>query len=454
MTSYYTSSALNGNYRDIARKAFSFNKTDGFQYEYNTKMNDTDKTAFDYYNKQTKIIRDKYKPGVNNDKDKDLYDKSIYKQNRDILKILKKKKVNERQKQEVIKRIQQLENKKNNNQAYGLAKKQGNREKCRKMVLLDKIDVNFTKDDYKELCDLRNNTLINPEDRKIYDRYNDTTTCLYYKNAFKVLDAEYYIEYNKKKSINRDPLFRRRRKISEAPTCKVHVISEDPIERAIKFSLQQRAMLIISGSSQKPGGNSDKGEVGLEENLYYRSNIEMVITDESYRDGFYPLKDNTVLYTPRLVISRDKNLNSYEKVGMKYICAAIVSPGNSACLPITEKNKSILVGSIRTTLHDIYKNKLKNIFQTAIFHGKSTIIMDAFGPIKYNYDPAVCAKLINEVLHSNDFNKKIKFVYICINKKIFNMPKGVEMNDDLIELEKNKQLFIENIFNCYEREFI
>ncbi len=422
-------------FRDIAKNQFLIKNLNGF-FEYENKVSFINKNVSDYYFKNQKNLKEIRKDTQN--------------KNNKLKQLLSKRKFS----------------KKEENLFTELTIKQ------RKDEITYEEDIKL-----EYLFSIKFNSSTEERWKSIF---NNIDKIYYYKDAYKTLNNNKKTEWNgditysKEIFVNNDNQKR----------VKITIVKGDVIDYIEKNKKTQNSVLINTASHLNPGGSWERGDYGTEESLFYRSSYELSLSREEINDGFYPLLEEATIISPKVIVFKHGKNNSY-KMKNETLNPLIVSIISCCRLyTITYKTESI-----KKTIQDddfklntkeqiekknnlnssdlrfsdktenIYRNKLKNIFKTALYWGFKSIVFDSFGCNNYStYKIPIrhCTNIIKSVIFDkkDNFFKKFENITFCIDiRDIDNSLKPNNINDpnmyiyDNEQKERNQELNVYKIFH-------
>lgn len=239
---------------------------------------------------------------------------------------------------------------------------------------------------------------------------NGVHRCYHYKNAHKVLlPGTTFEEWNGDTSASKEA------KVDEANArqASVAVFEFDYIDYAKQ--LKERGLnplVMVSGSKLQPGGDWEKGVENLEETLWYRSSIS-VANDKEINDGFYPLRNESIIYVPKAMIfrhSKDRDYEAYAKTAaFTFVAVATVSGAISG-----QQDDPRSASPDYKAL--VYTEKLKNVFQLALFHGHDSLVLTSLGCYNDGIDPDKAAQILMNVIfdQTTKFYLKFQNIVVCV----------------------------------------
>lgn len=269
---------------------------------------------------------------------------------------------------------------------------------------------------FEELKNIR----IAANEREIAKFIQGVTKCYYYKNAHNVLlPGSSYREWNKditKSAESADIL-------STCPNAKhvsIGVYYQDPIDYAAKLKvapLNRNPVVIIDANRMGPGGAWERGEEGIEEQVFLRTTASLAL-DREMSDHFYPLKNEAVLYVPKAMIFRKNRSADYKVLednknpdfqSLIFASGAIVKQTQISGDDVTEELNEI-------TDTEIYVNKIKNCMATALFNGHDSIVFTAIGCYNYGKKFDDCADAFLYAIFDpvSLYYRRFKSIVICV----------------------------------------
>lgn len=346
-------------------------------------------------------------------------------------------------------------------------------------------NVGLTYDEDMELDALKNIRFVSEDEKRSRKTIEGIDALFYYKNAYTKLKQKRVIEWNNKKTVSQEPTWNSTM-LHETPSAKIIVVKEDAIDHTCKLQKRKLNPVIVSTVSHlNPGGSWERGEEGAEESLFYRSSYYLSLSsDDNRRDGFYPLVEEATLYSPKVMLYRQGKSQNYNSVNTQRGNSIPTFISVLACsgLRIEEENKAykkyngvINRNILSNEYTEIYKNKVRNVLQTALYWGHRSLIFDAFGCIntlsdslqEYNKNkndkekPLIpvkhCVSLIRDVIFNEKdaYYKKFKQISFCIDvKTMTGVPKPKSVNDPykfIYEKEAQEAAITENVYRIFHQ---
>ncbi len=132
-----------------------------------------------------------------------------------------------------------------------------------------------------------------------------------------------------------------------------------------------------------PGGGVQYGVRAQEEDLFRRTNYHMYIHEDSY-----PLEGTKCVYTPNVAVIKDEVYNLLDNIEYYPFIAA-----SGVMSPILTKS-----GALSAEDRELWKEKIRVLFRTAVQYGHDAIILSAWGCGSYHNPPVDVAMCFREVI--------------------------------------------------------
>ena len=440
-------------YGDDARSNFSTYDIKNERYEHKHIVDIIDENATDFYYNKQKILRKIQK----NTQQKNIFLKSLLKK-RDFTK--KEEKLFKELSRKKI-RLNSEEHSELRN-LYKLARSgHQNIDNKKRLEELIKIENGMTYNEDLTWDNLYGIRFSNDNEKKFKKYITGIDKIYYYKNAYFELKQSnnddkllQYIEWNKTITRSKEPKWTNEI-LQENKSVTILVVKEDLVDFCKKKNKKTNSVIVNTASHLNPGGSWEKGEEGSEESLFYRSSYELSLNGDNISDGFYPLVEEATIYSPRIMVYKYGKSRRYESLPQKESTTMISII--ACCLPNTIEYK-IQEKILTDKCAKMYKDKIKNIFQTALFWGHDSIIFDSFGCTNMNMVTKVfpsinCANLFKEVIFNNNdmFYKKFKNISFCINiRDITKIPKPTNTSDSIYFIYNDELQYYQQENNTFK----
>jgi uncharacterized protein (TIGR02452 family) len=184
----------------------------------------------------------------------------------------------------------------------------------------------------------------------------------------------------------------------------IEVINSDVLEIAQMLSslsyaeIGSKILVLNLASNSQPGGGVKRGAIAQEEELFRRTNYFMSLTE-----GFYPLKKTNVIYTPNVLVVKDKNYNDLKTTFYVSMLAA-------AAIRRPELTKD---NTYKDHDYTIMLQTVENIFRHAYSLGYTTLVLGALGCGAYGNPASEVIKIFNTcLLKYGEYFKRITFAVL------------------------------------------
>lgn len=180
---------------------------------------------------------------------------------------------------------------------------------------------------------------------------------------------------------------------------------------AAKQYLQYGKTAVLNfANPHNPGGGVNNGATAQEECLCRSSNLYPCISDKNVYNEYYLYNkkipnnffSDRLIYTKDVTVFKDDSNVPHLMPKTDWFKVDVIT----CAAPYIAKRKY----TNRTALKELFKGRIKNIFEAAIDNGVEVIILGAFGCGAFKNPPEVVAKAFHEVIKEND--------YACFFKKI------------------------------------
>ena len=223
---------------------------------------------------------------------------------------------------------------------------------------------------------------------------------------------------------------------------KIIVENNTTFSAANKYKKYGKTAVLNFANPVNPGGGVATGAMAQEECLCRSSNLYLslqspVAIEEYYN---YNMKNtNGYFFTDRIVYSESITVfKSDDDIPM-------ILPQNdwfnvdviTCAAPYLGNSKYI----DKEILKEVFKHRIKNIFESAIDHEIDVIILGAFGCGAFKNPPEIVAKAFHEVISENNYNRVFKFIVFAIKNSINNASENDCPNITAFKQEFNEHEF-------------
>ncbi len=204
----------------------------------------------------------------------------------------------------------------------------------------------------------------------------------------------------------------KRENLSEDDKSKICVVSGTTFETAQKYIQFGRTAVLNFANPQYPGGGVSKGAMAQEECLCRSSNLYLCLNSVTVFEDFYfyHKKLGHNFFSDRLIYTRDVTVfKDDSEIPVLLPADKQFSVDIITCsAPYIAKRKY----TNKAALKELFKNRIKNIFEAAIDNGAKVLVLGAFGCGAFGNPPEVVAEAFHEVIDCNGYED-------CFNKIVF-----------------------------------
>lgn len=203
---------------------------------------------------------------------------------------------------------------------------------------------------------------------------------------------------------------------------KVEVVSGTTFATAKGFCKFGRVAVLNFANPENPGGGVQNGAMAQEECLCRSSNLYPCLCDKSVFNEFYLYHRNlrSFFYSDRLIYTKGVTVfkddsdvpqlmpeNEWFQVDV-ITCSA----------PYIARRKY----TNQAALKELFKSRIKNIFEAAVDNGAEVLVLGAFGCGAFKNPPEIVAKAFHEVIEENAYHTKFKRIVFAIKSTVGDDP--------------------------------
>lgn len=283
-------------------------------------------------------------------------------------------------------------------------------------------DDTINRDEELRMQQLIDIELCNSEDINTQEIFRGLESIYYYVDAGKKLrPGNVYREFNQTETKSKEPvdILDTIKQDSYANRVIIVVTSGDLLTECVKYQNKDlKPVVVLCGSKLSPGGDWDKGRMGVEEEIYYRTSANMAASLE-IQTGFYILRDDALLYAPRILLYKETDSTDFARMNDK--SKAFFSMITYAPEYLSDDVKREFTDEQEETL----KTKFRNAIQTALYWGHDSLVMTPFGYGQPgNYDAADVVRVFKHVIFAKKhmYYKRLKRVLFVFPSPKSNTP--------------------------------
>lgn len=203
---------------------------------------------------------------------------------------------------------------------------------------------------------------------------------------------------------------------------KVEVVSGTTFATAKGFCKLGRVAVLNFANPENLGGGVQNGAMAQEECLCRSSNLYPCLCDKSVFNEFYLYHRNlrSFFYSDRLIYTKGVTVfkddsdvpqlmpeNEWFQVDV-ITCSA----------PYIARRKY----TNQAALKELFKSRIKNIFEAAVDNGAEVLVLGAFGCGAFKNPPEIVAKAFHEVIEENAYHTKFKRIVFAIKSTVGDDP--------------------------------
>lgn len=202
----------------------------------------------------------------------------------------------------------------------------------------------------------------------------------------------------------------------------VSVLPTNSLSECLTRYVKNKTVLVCSGSRMTPGGASEQGIETNETPLYYASSYNLSVNQLSHA---YPLENGYIIVTPNVLVFKDHTKFNYPILPAsqgKKIHVITYTPPYKPKTTIEmdgyEMDDRMYLSNAQYSYPEKIIEQFNALFNTALFFGYETIILDDGGVEDFLLPVVHNALLFNQVL--NTFKGRFKEIIFAIdNPRLF-----------------------------------
>lgn len=255
---------------------------------------------------------------------------------------------------------------------------------------------------------------------------NAATLLASFSNTLNMINGNPFLTYETKKAMHSSRVYKEGFTSNTVSPCfestKVEVVSGTTFATAKGFCKFGRVAVLNFANPENPGGGVQNGAMAQEECLCRSSNLYPCLCDKSVFADFYLYHRNlrSFFYSDRLIYTKGVTVfkddsdvpqlmpeNEWFQVDV-ITCSA----------PYIARRKY----TNQAALKELFKSRIKNIFEAALDSGAEVLVLGAFGCGAFKNPPEIVAKAFHEVIDENAYQAKFKKIVFAIKSTVDNDP--------------------------------
>lgn len=196
--------------------------------------------------------------------------------------------------------------------------------------------------------------------------------------------------------------------------CFIEVEATTTFEAAKKNINLGKVVVLNFANPHYPGGGVQNGAMAQEECLCRSSNLYLCISNQNVFDDYYLYNRNigNKFFSDRLIYTKDVTVFKDDSTVPKMMSEdEWFNVDVITCAAPYIANRRY---TNKAALKQLFKGRIKNIFESAIDNDVDVIILGAFGCGAFKNPPELVAKAFHEVIDENDYSKYFKKIVFAI----------------------------------------
>lgn len=196
------------------------------------------------------------------------------------------------------------------------------------------------------------------------------------------------------------------------------VESNTSFNAAKAYQQYGKVAVLNFANPHNPGGGIHNGAMAQEECLCRSSNLYLCISNDNVYNDYYLYNKNIghhffsdrLIYTKDVTVFKDDSYVPQIMPKNEWFNVDVIT----CAAPYIAKRKY----TNKTALKELFKSRIKNVFESAIDNGVEVIVLGAFGCGAFKNPPEVVAKAFHEVIDENNYNDYFKKVVFAIKSTV------------------------------------
>lgn len=198
----------------------------------------------------------------------------------------------------------------------------------------------------------------------------------------------------------------------------IEVVSNTTFATAKNYCNMGKVAVLNFANPENPGGGVQNGAMAQEECLCRSSNLYPCLCNNTIFSDFYLYHRSlhNFYYTDRIIYTQgvtvfkdDSDIPKLmpEKEWFKVDVITCAAPYMAKCQNIDKK-----------FLEDVFKSRIKNIFESALDNGVQVLILGAFGCGAFKNPPELVSRAFHKVIVDNEYKTKFKKIVFAIKNTV------------------------------------
>lgn len=231
--------------------------------------------------------------------------------------------------------------------------------------------------------------------------------------ANSVLSAETRYSINSNKVYNETFISDKRK---DKYSADIEVIVNTSFNTAKQYSQFGKVAVLNFANPHFPGGGVKNGAMAQEECLCRSSNLYLCLSAENVYNDYYLYNRNIknkffsdrLIYTKDVTVFKDDSDVPQLMPQSEWFQVDVIT----CAAPYIADRKY----TNKTVLKELFKSRIKNIFESAIDNNVDVLVLGAFGCGAFKNPPSVVAKAFHEVIEENNYKNYFKHILFAIKR--------------------------------------
>lgn len=201
-------------------------------------------------------------------------------------------------------------------------------------------------------------------------------------------------------------------------SAEIEVRENTSFNAAKQYSQFGKVAVLNFANPHFPGGGVKNGAMAQEECLCRSSNLYLCLNAKNVYEDYYLYNRNIknrffsdrLIYTKNVTVFKDDSDVSLLMPQSEWFNVDVIT----CAAPYIANRKY----TNKTALKELFKSRIKNIFESAIDNDVDVLVLGAFGCGAFKNPPDVVAKAFHEVIEENEYSKKFERIVFAIKRTV------------------------------------
>ena len=234
--------------------------------------------------------------------------------------------------------------------------------------------------------------------------------------------------------------------IHYAEKAKIEVIESTTFDAASAYAKEYNVSVLNFANPVTVGGGVLNGAMAQEECLCRSSNLYSCLNQETIKKDYYEYNKSlgNTFYSDKVVVSLGVTVFMTDEALPKPLPFEQWYNVNvlTCAAPYIAKRKHTNTKALK----ELFKKRIKNIFESALSFQTEVIVLGAFGCGAFKNPPAIVAEAFHEVIYENGYDNKFKKIIFAIKRSDTPCPNLIafEVQFQGLSAEQNLLRFCDN----------